>query len=63
MTKYQLLDKLKDVLEQYDIESVKDDLSVSMHITFSSVGPGYNLLKEELWWDENLQLFIPEHPL
>ena len=58
MTKDRLLDQLRETLCLFDDERT----IVSMHLTFSHAGCGNRTHREELWWDENLMMFIPTEP-
>jgi hypothetical protein len=57
MTREELTDKLTQVLNQFREEGT----SVLLHLTFTDVGELQGD-DEELWWDENMQMFIPEEP-
>ena len=57
MTREELLDKLTDVLKEFD----ELDTSVSLRIIFSDVGVLQGD-EEETWWDENTGMFVPVDP-
>jgi hypothetical protein len=56
MTKIQLLEQLTDLLSKFN----KAEVCTEVHLTFSTIGLGVSV--EDLWWDENLMMFITEKP-
>ena len=62
MTRYQVLAKMQEVLAQFAKEDTTNS-SVEVHIVFDLVGdivPANS--KQEMWWDENLMMWIPQKP-
>lgn len=62
MTKDELLTKLSQVLTSFEDPTT----IVEVHLTFTDLSVGkvvpLHPHKEERWWDENLQMWLPSKP-